>query len=189
MEHVVTYTGKIFDPLKPDINLINIEDIAHSLSLLCCGNGHIDRFYSLAQHCINCAGEAKARSYAARIQLACLIYKGYEVYTSDNTKRVKFYMMQHREIEKNMQDVIYIKFLGDAMSKDELEAISQIAGDIQIMEYDKLFRNRMFISEYRTPLPQLWSEPSFATRGFTEVENEFLKVYYGIMHAGLVQGR
>lgn len=189
MEHVVTYTGKIFTPLRPDMNLVIIEDIAHSLSLLCCGNGHIDRFYSLAQHSMNCANEAKSRGCTARVQLACLLHEGNEAYISDSTRRVKFYMLQYKEIEEQLQGVIYTKFLGDALSKDELSEVNKIEEDMLIWELDKLYRNKMLISEYRSPLPQLLSEPSFAAKGFTDVENDFLKVYYGIMHAGLIQGR
>ena len=49
---ITTYTGKHFDPTHPDEELICIEDIAHALSLLCRGNGHVRTFFSVGQHCI-----------------------------------------------------------------------------------------------------------------------------------------
>ena len=64
---ITTYTGKHFDPTHPDEELICIEDIAHALSLLCRGNGHVRTFFSVGQHCILCAKEAEARGYSGRL--------------------------------------------------------------------------------------------------------------------------
>ena len=48
MSEITTYTGKLFDPTNPNIDGIDIVDIAHALSLLCRGNGHVKHFYSVA---------------------------------------------------------------------------------------------------------------------------------------------
>ena len=64
MSSITTYTGKKFDPTNQDINCIDIKDIAHSLSLTCRGIGHVQSFFSVAQHCINCAQEAHKRRYS-----------------------------------------------------------------------------------------------------------------------------
>ena len=40
-EYITTYTGNHFKPTNPDPELIRIEDIAHALSLICRGNGHV----------------------------------------------------------------------------------------------------------------------------------------------------
>jgi hypothetical protein len=74
MSEIMTYTKKLFDPLHPNAERIDIEDIAHALSMLCRANGHFKSFYSVAQHSINCMQEAKARGYSDRIQLACLLH-------------------------------------------------------------------------------------------------------------------
>jgi 5'-deoxynucleotidase YfbR-like HD superfamily hydrolase len=47
-----TYTGKLFDFLDPEASPISIEDIAHSLSLLCRFAGHSKIFYSVAEHSV-----------------------------------------------------------------------------------------------------------------------------------------
>lgn len=49
---IQTYTGKRFTPTNPNYKDINIEDIAHSLSMQCRFSGHVKRFYSVAQHSV-----------------------------------------------------------------------------------------------------------------------------------------
>jgi len=184
MEHIVTFTGEEFKPLDPDAAKIRIEDIAHSLSLLCRANGHVDYFFSIAQHSINCANEAKARGYPARVQLACLIHDASEAYISDITRPVKLYLAEYKVIEHRLQNVIYSKFL-DLVEDDELNSVDQIDNDMLVHEFNALMKNRIKLEE----LPLLYSTPSFDCRVQAEVETEFLKMYYGIMHAGLIQGR
>ena len=45
MGHITTYTGKKFDPMNPEMEAIDIRDIAHALSLTCRGNGHVKAFF------------------------------------------------------------------------------------------------------------------------------------------------
>jgi len=185
MEHIVTFLGEEFTPLDPDIKQIHIEDIAHSLSLMCRANGHIDHFFSVAQHSINCANEAKARGFSARVQLACLIHDASEAYISDVTRPVKYYLTEYKAIEKCLQDVIYTRFLGNVLSDDEVSAVDQIDNDMLVCEFCILMKGKRFFDS----IPELSGEPSFDLKGFDEVESMFLKVYYGIMHAGMIQGR
>lgn len=52
-EHwIETYTGKQFSLDNPTPDMICLEDIAHSLSMICRYNGHCERFYSVATHSI-----------------------------------------------------------------------------------------------------------------------------------------
>ncbi len=56
---MTTFTGRHFDPMQIRTEDICIEDIAHALSLMCRGGGHLKYFYSVAQHSLNCSAEAK----------------------------------------------------------------------------------------------------------------------------------
>jgi hypothetical protein len=47
-----TNSGGRFYPFNPRVEDVNIADIAHALSLLCRYGGHVDRFYSVAEHCV-----------------------------------------------------------------------------------------------------------------------------------------
>ncbi len=48
-----TFTGKRLDLSPPDPSQIDIEDIAHGLSLLCRFNGQCTNFYSVAEHSVH----------------------------------------------------------------------------------------------------------------------------------------
>jgi len=185
MEYIVTFTGERFTPLSPQIDKIHIEDIAHSLSLMCRANGHIDYFFSVAQHSLNCAAEAKARGFTARVQLACLIHDASEAYISDILTPVKQYLHEYMNIEENLQNTIYKKFLGEVPSEAELSLVAQIDNDMLINEFDSLMKKTKVFDAIR----KLESNPSYECRNQKEVENEFLKTYYGIMHAGIIQGK
>ena len=80
MSAMNTFTGRIFDPLKMMKQDVCVEDIAHALSLVCRGGGHIRYFFSVAQHSMNCASEAAARGWSWRIVLACLLHDARGLY-------------------------------------------------------------------------------------------------------------
>jgi|SRR5271157_3540357 len=47
-----TFTGKKIDLINPTREMVDIEDIAHSLSMICRYNGHCRDFYSVAEHSV-----------------------------------------------------------------------------------------------------------------------------------------
>ena len=57
MSYITTVTGKHFDPMNPEKQEFDIIDIAHALSLICRGNGHIT-----AQHRL-CRGSGGKRMF------------------------------------------------------------------------------------------------------------------------------
>ena len=44
MSDIITYTGIQMNPLRPEPEQIEIRDIAHALSLICRGGGHVKHF-------------------------------------------------------------------------------------------------------------------------------------------------
>lgn len=49
---IQTYSGRRFNPIKPNYKAIVIQDIAHALSMQCRFSGHCREFYSVAQHSV-----------------------------------------------------------------------------------------------------------------------------------------
>ncbi|MDR0223352.1 MAG: hypothetical protein LBI38_07480 [Oscillospiraceae bacterium] len=164
--------GEDFTPITPDVKQIHIEDIAHALSQMCRANGHFVRFYSVAQHSINCANEAKARGLSARVQIACLLHDASEAYLSDITRPVKAYLSNYLKIEKRLQGIIYDKFLGSSLSVSEASHVSQIDNAMLVCEFNALMRKKVFDES-----PVISSNPSFEFCAFAEAENEFLRLY------------
>ncbi len=116
---ITTYTGARFDPTRPRAEDIHIADIAHALSLICRGNGHVKTFFSVGQHCLHCAGEALARGYSSRVAMACLLHDASEAYLSDVPRPFKAALGAYRELEDRLMAVVYEKFMGQPPSPEE----------------------------------------------------------------------
>ena len=114
--------------------MIQIEDIAHALSLVCRGNGHVKSFWSVGQHCISCAKEACARGLSTRIALACLLHDASECYMSDIPRPFKKGLPDYRAREEKLLDMIYRKFLGSSLTPEEQAQLQAI--DDAMLWYD-----------------------------------------------------
>ena len=172
MSCITTYSGEDFDPFQPDAAKIQIEDIAHALSLMCRANGHFQRFYSVAQHCVNCAVEARARSCSKKVQLACLLHDASEAYISDITRPVKSHLANYMEIEELLQGMIYHKFIAEPLSPEELAQIQQIDDALLVCEFNALMRKQVF--DYR---PEMAGHINFEAVNFESVQRRYLSLW------------
>ena len=138
MSYITTVTGIHFYPLNPNPKDIDIEDIAHALSLICRANGHFRHFYSVAQHCIACAEEAIERGYSPEVILGCLLHDASEAYLCDVTRPVKKHIPQYLRAEEKLQEVIWKRFIGRELTDAETKLIFEIDDDILSMEFHLL---------------------------------------------------
>lgn len=169
---ITTYSGEAFDPAQPDIKKIHIADIAHALSLLCRANGHFKRFYSVGQHCINCALEAQARSYGPRVRLACLLHDASEAYLSDITRPVKEHLPAYMELEGRLQQAIYEKYLNGPLSPAEREQVKDIDDQLLLHEFQALMPKRVFTQPAR-----LQGAAQMDCLPFEEVQAQYLELW------------
>jgi 5'-deoxynucleotidase YfbR-like HD superfamily hydrolase len=173
MSYITTYTGKHFDPVNPEIELIDIKDIAHALSLICRGNGQVKSFFSVGQHCINAAKEAKLRGYSNRVILACLIHDAGESYLSDVPRPLKPSMPEYIRTENQLLDLIYEKYLGSPLTTEEAVLVKAI--DNALLYYDlKELLNEVSEGEK----PELHIELNYELIPFDLVEQEYLELFY-----------
>lgn len=107
---IQTYSGKKFHIFDPRPEEVYIEDIAHSLSLLCRFNGHCNSFYSVAEHSIYVAKEVGNQTGSVELSVAALFHDSSEAYIGDMSKPFKDHMDYYKEVEKNIQRVIEKKF-------------------------------------------------------------------------------
>lgn len=171
MSYITTVTGKHFDPMEPETQEIDLEDIAHALSLLCRANGHFRHFYSVAQHSIACAEEALARGYTPDVILGCLLHDASEAYLCDVTRPVKGQMPQYLAAEKRLQKEIWKRLIGRAFTKQELEQIFAIDDHMLSMEFHQLMPEDLN-SDYR----HLVKEIVCATEDPQAVKERFIQM-------------
>lgn len=171
-DYIRTSSGVRFYPLNPDPQGILIEDIAHALSLLCRGNGHVKVFFSVGQHCIHCAKEAEQRGYSTRLILACLLHDASEAYLSDITRPVKQHLQDYCRYEEHLLEVIYKKFLGSPLSQEEQKLV-------KIIDDDMLYYDLRDLLNEKDPriAPVMYSSFSYKERPFKEVEEEYLSLF------------
>ena len=179
-DYIRTNSGVRFYPLNPDPQGILIEDIAHALSLLCRGNGHVKVFFSVGQHCIHCAKEAEQRGYSTRLILACLLHDASEAYLSDITRPVKQHLQDYCRYEKHLLEVIYKKFLGSPLSQEEQKLVKIIDDDMLYYDLRDLlneFVNKSVSGQEPKTAPIMYSSFSYKERPFKEVEEEYLSLF------------
>lgn len=100
-----TYTGRRFYPLDPRPEEIHPEDIAHALSLLCRYGGHVDRFYSVAEHCV-----LMSRAVAPEHALAALLHDATEAYVCDIPRPLKRQLPGYQDLEQRVWWAIAVRF-------------------------------------------------------------------------------
>ena len=172
MSYITTYTGKHFDPTEPDASLFDVRDIAHALSLTCRGNGHVKTFFSVGQHCINCALEAEQRGFSNRVILACLLHDASEAYMSDVPRPFKHALPSYVEAEEKLLAMIYEKFLGSSLSEDELRQVKTIDDDLLYYDLKVLLGEPPAGDE-----PSLKIELDYTVQPFQKIEKQYVELY------------
>ena len=173
MPTITTYSGIRMNPVEPKAEDINIRDIAHALSMVCRGGGHVKTFFSVGQHSLICAEEARLRGLPARVQLGALLHDGSEAYMSDLVRPVKEQIPQYRAIENRLIDTIWAAFLpGEPLTEDERRMIKEIDDDA--MSWDmKILLGDEINQNYRN----LRELPEHRFMPMNQVEADFLKKF------------
>ena len=102
----ITFSGVEFCPDDFSVDHVRIEDIAHSLSMMCRYNGHINEFYNVAEHCIRVSKRLEKLGFNKKIQLCGLLHDAAEAYLGDLVSPVKKVLYEYINLEKLYQDVI-----------------------------------------------------------------------------------
>jgi len=104
---IITYTGRLFWPLNPQLEDINVLDICHSLSQQGRFTGHTTEYYSVAQH--SCLVHD---ILPGNLKLAGLLHDGSEAFLIDLARPVKEQVEMNffREAEDKLMYYIAIKF-------------------------------------------------------------------------------
>jgi hypothetical protein len=94
-----TYTGRMFFPLEPDPGAVVIEDVARSLAMQCRFNGHVRRYYSVAEHSV-----LVSRLVPEAFALEGLLHDAAEAYMGDLIRPLKQAAMLYAGQERGILD-------------------------------------------------------------------------------------
>lgn len=162
---IQSYSGRSITFLNPKADQIDIDDIAHTLSLLCRFGGHCKTFYSVAEHSVRCAQVASPEN-----KLEALLHDASEAYLVDMPRPIKQELQGYRDIEGNLDRVIREKYGLPSVMSQEVRFI-----DDAMLATEK--RDLMKISER----PWNWLPDPYEFKiepwGYTESYDEFLKHY------------
>lgn len=174
---ISTVTGRRFNPTTPEIKDITIEDIAHALSMICRANGHFKMFYSVAQHSINCAMEAKVRGLSKEIQLICLLHDASEAYIGDMTRPLKRQLTAYNEYEYIMQKTILGALEIPKIDEDGEKAVKEIDDSLLYHEFKLYNGDRLFEKE-----PELSITLPIEEIHHTKVKSQFISLYNALKY-------
>jgi hypothetical protein len=90
-----TYSGGKYWPADPRPDDIKIRDIAHALSLICRYTGHVDYFYSVAEHSV-----LISRALPRELALQGLLHDATEAYLGDMSRPLKYSLPDYKAIEE-----------------------------------------------------------------------------------------
>jgi uncharacterized protein len=156
------HSGAKFYPLDPRPEEIDPIDIAHALSLLCRYGGHVDRFYSVAEHCVLMSGWVDPEN-----ALAALLHDATEAYVCDVPRPLKRQLPGYREIEDRVWFAIAYHFKVDLAIPPQ---VKEADNRILLTERDAMMPNTRYSwsQDGMEPLPVKvtgW-EPRYAERQY-----------------------
>jgi hypothetical protein len=79
-----TFTGRRYNLVDPNPEVLTIQDVAHALSLICRYTGHVRTHYSVAQHSV-----LAAFSVPSELRVMALLHDGHECVTGDVASPIK----------------------------------------------------------------------------------------------------
>ena len=120
---------------EPTMDMICIEDIAHALSYQCRFGGHLPKFYSVAQHSLNCSYLMDNKE----LKLAALLHDASEAYLLDIPRPIKQSLSNYKEIEDGLMKLIAEKFGFEYPLHSEVKKIDEL---MLQLEWDYLMLNK-----------------------------------------------
>ena len=175
---MLTYSGRKISILYPGVEDINIEDIAHALSLQCRYNGHCNEFYSVAEHSVLAARMFKAR-YGERFEcdyIYTLMHDAAEAYVGDMINPVKRELPAFKAIENRFLDAIREKFDWPWMW-DSKSRIKQVDRWMLATEMDQLFPDGVFCEDILSGDDLCGPDIKLKLWKPKKAEKEFLKAF------------
>lgn len=179
---ILTISGNLFWPLDARASEVRIEDAAHALSMMCRFAGHLNQFYSVAQHSVLVSELIEPQTPYA--QLVGLTHDVSEAYLVDIPRPIKKFLPAYKRIESKLQLVVAEAFnINRTKSKTDYDSQWLKDADNKALAIEA----HNFVNDPR----KLWSiEAQFGYKITTKIDawtpdearKQFMKRYKTIMH-------
>lgn len=128
------HSGRYINPFDIKEGDIDIEDIAHSLSMQCRFAGHTQRFYSVAEHSIDVFNRVSDKTNAKQTMLEALLHDASEAYLLDIPSPYKAMMgEQYHKADQDICNMVAFKF--GLANKGEIYVMHE---DVKAADYEAL---------------------------------------------------
>ena len=125
---ILLANGKTFDLEHPDPSAIDIRTIAASLSKLCRFNGHVKRFYSVAEHCVLVSGIVAYDLGHPELALKGLLHDATESFVGDMVSPLKRTQPAYKKVEHRVARAIKTAFSVPHGGNEHVKRADLIAG-------------------------------------------------------------
>jgi uncharacterized protein len=179
---IALFSGRLVDPWDLKLSDIDIGDIAHALSQINRYGGHTRVAYSVAQHSVVLAQEARRRWGDAEA-LYLLLHDAEEAYLYDLARPIKKRpeLMHYCRACDRASRVIFAKFQVEQFSEERLgelknlddEMVAHEAGSLMIV-CDDWAEELRSIQQTFYPRIEMWSSQM--------AEQQYLKLFYNLYH-------
>lgn len=184
LHSVRTHSGVFFDFVDPDPETVLVEDIARALSRKPRFNGHMNCFYSVAQHAclvaalsVHYAAEEKANSVYH--MWAGLHHDDSEYVMADVPTPLKRLLPEYKVIERRVQGIINVKW-GLPEDADELRIVKLADTAALFMERDHMIDDtvRWSIEDQHPGFSMLEFWPNFTAWDSEEAMENYLLLHF-----------
>lgn len=110
---ILTHDGAYFDLIHPERSALSIDAIAHALSQLCRFTGHVERFYSVAQHSV-----MVSRLVPPEHALEGLLHDAAEAVLGDVASPLKHLLPMYQAIEHQVEQAIWSRYGFSALAPE-----------------------------------------------------------------------
>lgn len=149
-EHTIRLrSGKLLDLLHPRPSDFTFADISGALSKICRYNGQIDRFYSVAEHCVHVLRQAEKDGAPLLTQRLALMHDSAEAFVGDVTRPLrKVLSSRFATLEAKLRRLIEAKYVWMSPAQ-----IKRHVGHALHIDDEMLYAERRVIFGALDPLP------------------------------------
>jgi uncharacterized protein len=113
---IMLASGNLFDLANPDASDFTLHDIAWGMAHVCRFAGQVQRFYSVAEHCV-----LVSKLVPPEYRRAALLHDASEAFIGDVSRPLKAMLPDYRAIEARVELAIARRFLPDLVATDRQE--------------------------------------------------------------------